>query len=736
MASTGSPQERLDRVVRVIAQNMVAEVCSIYLVRAGGVLELFATEGLSSDAVHKTRLAKGEGLVGLVAERSLPLNLTEATTHPRFSYRPETGEELYHSFLGVPLVSANKVAGVLTVQNVADRTYAREEVEVLQTIAMVVAETVGAGVLVREDELREDAVELGQPITLDGVGLAYGVATGGAVLHKPRAIVRKTIAEDVDVELNLLQQALTRMQRQFEDLLAHPELSSAGAHREVLESYRLFAYDPSWQQRMEAQVKTGLTAEAAVQRVQQDTRARMAKIRDPYIRERMSDADELSDRLLRTLQGGTDSVRAEMVSPSILVARNLGAADLLEYQTENLQGVVLEEGSNTSHVTIVARAMGIPVLGRLDGLLQHVEAGDELILDVSSGKLYIRPTEDVVDAFTDTIAERRAELATYLAEKDLPSVTTDGAQVDVLLNAGLLVDMGQLERTGATGIGLFRTEFQFMVSATLPRVEEQSEVYAQVLDQAGEERPVVFRTLDIGGDKQVPFLPRHEEENPAMGWRAIRIGIDRPALLRYQLRALIRAAAGRALHVMFPMIAEVDELRRCKAILRKELDRARQINSQMPREVRIGCMIEVPSIVAQMDQLCPEVDFLSVGTNDLMQFYFACDRGNPQLSDRYDLLSPAALWLLRQIIDSAARHHVPVTVCGELAGRPLEAIAMIGLGLRRLSVSANAVGPIKRVIRQIDSHQLADFIAARDGTSQRSLRDDLFHFVRDRGVRI
>lgn len=735
MGGDGGAQERLDRVVRVIAQNMVAEVCSVYLARAGGVLELFSTEGLKEEAVHRTRLHVGEGLVGLVAERGLPLNLSEAPKHPRFAYRPETGEDMYHSFLGVPILRHGKVTGVLVVQNVAARLYSPEEVEALQTIAMVLAELVNSGDLVNIDELSEDATALGQPVTLNGLSLVSGIAAGVAVFSKPQIRITKTIADSVREERQRLEDAIAHMRLQLEEMLEHPDLAHGGEHREVLETYRLFAYDRGWQEKMREAVGSGLTAEAAVERVQQENRARMAKIRDPYLRERILDFEDLAGRLIRIIQGESGDERQQLTEDSVLVARTVGPAELMDFDRQFLKAVILEEGSSTAHVTIIARAMGIPVMGQIPDLLTHVEPGDEVVVDTAHDHVYVRPNEEVIESYRDAVKVQEQLFAEYEAERTLPAETLDGERVDLMMNAGLLADLPSLDSTGAEGIGLFRTEFQFMVSPALPRVDEQTKVYSAVLDAAGD-KPVVFRTLDIGGDKPVPFLPREPEENPAMGWRAIRVALERPALLRYQLRALLYAAAGRSLHVMFPMIAEVAELKKCKAILQKELERLDRFGKERPKEIQVGCMFEVPSLAWQLDSLLEEVDFLSIGTNDLMQFFFACDRSNPKLADRYDMLAPSVLSFLRMVIAACHKADVPVTLCGEMGGRAVEAMALVALGLKRLSVSPSSVGTVKRLLRSVDMNQLRAFLVEHIQSPEHSVRDSLIMFARDHAIKI
>lgn len=735
MGGGGSADTRLKMLVRVIAQNMVAEVCSLYLTRAGGVLELFATEGLKEEAVHVTRLNVGQGLVGHVAERGMPLNLSDAPSHPRFAYRPETGEELYHSFLGVPVIHRGSVRGVLVVQNVATRRYSQEEIEVLQTISMVIAELIASENLVAAEELKEDTGIAGQMVTLDGIRLVDGVGAGKAVYHNPVVEITRTVSTSAGEEHQKMETALATLRLKLSDMMDRTGASGSGSdeHRDVLEAFSMFAHDRGWQKKLHEAIETGLTAEAAIERVQQQNRERMAGVRDSYLRERMQDLEDLGQRLIRIIQGVDENLHETLTEASILIARNLSATDLLDYDHQFLKGILLEEGSPTSHTTIIARALDIPVLGRISDLEKHVQNGDDVVLDAQTNHAFIRPTEDILETYLQAIKTHDQEVAAFAAERDLAVVTKDGGSIDLMMNAGLLVDMPMLDKMGACGIGLYRTEFHFMVSDTLPKVDEQAKIYTQVLDEAGD-KPVVFRTLDVGGDKEVPFLPRVKEENPAMGWRAIRIALDRPALLRYQLRALLYAAAGRTLHVMFPMIAEVAELKRCKAILNKELKRLEKYNRAGPLEIKVGCMLEVPSLAWQMDLLVKEIDFLSIGTNDLMQFFFACDRSSPKLSNRYDLLAPPVLRFLHSVVSQCHAANVPVTLCGEMGGRAIEAMALVALGLKRLSVSPSAVGPVRRMIRSLDLSHASGYVKELMDTDLHSIRDSLKNYAKDHNV--
>ena len=732
MAGAAPAQDRLDTVVRIIARSMVAEVCSIYLRRASGELELFATEGLNREAVHTTRLRPGEGLVGEVARLAQPISLSDAPTHPSFSYRPETGEDPYHAFLGAPLLRGGRAIGVLVVQNKTERRYDEEEVEDLQTIAMVLAETVASGELLAQDELRDVEVAPHRPERLKGQRFAEGLAFGHVVLHEAPLPPERLLAENQQVEEIRLREALIALKADIDHMLEGGLGNLAGPSFEVLETYRMFADDRGWNRSLEEAVKNGLTAEAAVDRVRNEHRARFAKARDPYIRERLHDFEDLANRLLRILAGDKPGQR-DLPDDAILVARNLGPADLLEYPRAKLKGLLLEEGSAASHAAIVARALQIPCVGRLQGLRDRLSEGDLVIADGETGEAHLRPRADMLQAVQSRMEVRDQRRAEFTRLRDVPAVTLDGTPVTLLTNAGLAVDLENLDETGAEGIGLFRTEFQFMVSDELPRLDAQTALYRLVLDAAGD-RPVTFRTLDVGGDKVLPYLEQAREENPALGRRAIRLGLDRPALLRMQLRALLAAGAGRELRVMFPMIATVDEFRAAREMVDEECAWARRRGRTLPQVLRVGAMVECPSLLWHLDALLPLTDFISVGTNDLIQYMFAADRTNPLVSERYDPLSPPALRALAEIQRKCVDTGTPVSVCGELAGRPLEAFALLTLGFTRLSAPAGGIGPVKRMVLSADLTAARRAMPGLLGSSAGSVRNEIESLARKLNV--
>lgn len=697
MAESIGAQDRLDKIVRHIAANMVTEVCSVYVLRSDSVLELFATEGLNPKSVHEASLRVGQGLVGTIAANARTLNLENAQQHPSFAYLPETGEEIYNSFLGVPILRAGRSLGVLVIQNQEKRVYRDDEVEALETTAMVLAELIAAGELEGLDK-QGAGLDLSRPLRLEGASLADGIGLGNVILHEPRVLVTNLFNEDAEREKIRLHTALDKLRISIDDMMEKGDVAREGEHREVLEAYRMFANDRGWVRRMDEQIQNGLSAEAAVEKVQNANRARMQRQSDPYLRERLNDFDDLGYRLLRELAGKSHGpLITDMDDAYVVIARNMGAAELLDYQGPNLQGIVLEEGAPTSHAVIVARALGIPVVGQVNNVVSLADSKNPIIIDGEQGEVFVRPTEEIKLSYQEKIELREKQRAVYAQLRERPAITKDGVEVSLMMNAGLLMDLPNLEHTGASGIGLFRTELQFMVASRFPRLGEQEELYHSVITAAGS-KPVTFRTLDIGGDKVLPYLRSEQEENPALGWRAIRLALDRPGLIRTQIRALLRAGADRDLRVMIPMVTETREIMQVRAIISKEVELLTKFGHPVPRTLQLGAMIEVPSLLFQMEDLMREVDFVSVGSNDLFQFVMASDRGNARIARRFDPLNRGFLRVLRKIVIAAERYDTELTLCGEIAGKPLSALGLLGLGYRSISMSGAAIGPVKAMV--------------------------------------
>jgi phosphotransferase system, enzyme I, PtsP len=724
----------LPDLVRLVAAELVSEVCSVYATRPGEILELVATEGLNQQAIGRTRLRVGEGIVGLCAATAQVMNLPDAQNHPAFAYRPETGEEPFASMLAVPVRRAGRTMGVVSVQNRNPRRYAEDEVEELETVAMLLAEVLAAG---GASDGSEEGVGATIPRVFAGTTLVSGIAIGSVVLHGSRRRPLRLLADDPATELARLHDAAHRMQQGLDELIAGaPDGlvtgADASASREVLDAYRLVASDAGWLRRVDEVIRGGLSAEAAVQRVASELHDRMRRISDPYLRERLADLEDLAGRLLSALAG--DEPRPAVPEGAILLARRLGPAELLDWHAAGVRGVAIEEASPAGHAAILARALGIPSVGGTRGMLDAAEPGDEAVVDADEGQLMLRPEVEVRATYVRALEARSAMEAGWAPLRQKPGVTADGAAISLMLNVGLNMEVPQLDTTGAEGIGLYRTEIAMLARGSIADVAEQAASYSRVLDAAGA-RPVLFRTLDLGADKLLPG-DAPEEENPAMGWRSLRIGLDRPALLRRQLRALLLAAGGRPLSVMFPMVATVAEFRAARALLLAEARRVRPA----PERLAIGTMLEVPALMWQLDDLLREVDFVSVGSNDLMQFMFAADRGTPSLFSRYDLLSQPVLSLLEHLLKAAREAKggagVPVSLCGEAASRPLEALALVGLGFTSLSMPASGILPVKALLAGLDLAAFRPVLTAirRNTSGSASLREPIAAWAREQGL--
>ena len=714
----------LSDLVGLVASELVSEVCSVYVRRPGDLLELAATEGLNHVAIGRTKLRVGEGIVGLCAAQGAVMNLPDAQNHPAFAYRPETGEEPFASMLAVPVRRSGRVLGVLAVQNRTPRHFTDHEVDEMETVAMLLAEMLPA---TGTAETAGEGLPGSVPRIFSGTTLMTGIAIGPVVLHGASTAGIRLLAEDPAREMVRLREAADQMQRGLDELLAGVP-SDAAASRDVLEAYRLVAADQGWLRRVGDVIKGGLTAEAAVSRVASELHDRMRRISDPYLRERLADLEDLANRLMTTLMG--DQPVAPIPPGAILLARRLGPAELLDWQARGIAGIAVEEASPSGHAAILARALGIPAVGGTRGMLDTAEPGDMAIVDGDGAQLVLRPEAEVRQTYVRALEALSIRHAGFASLRDLPSVTADGQRISLMLNVGLDLELAQLDQTGADGIGLFRTEIAMLARGAVADVADQAAIYARVLNAAGD-RPVLFRTLDLGADKLLPGTVT-EEENPAMGWRSIRIGLDRPALMRRQLRALLLAANGRPLSVMFPMVATVAEFRQAKALLLAEAKRVRP----EPERLSIGTMLEIPALMWQLPDLLREADFISVGSNDLLQFMFAADRGTPSLYDRYDVLSQPMFDLLEQLLTSARSAGVPVSLCGEAASRPLEALAFVGLGLTALSMPASGILPVKALLAEVDLASFRPVLASirRGARGSGSLREPIATWARERGL--
>lgn len=694
MAGDDTGQMRLDKITHLIATSIGSEVCSIYLFRDEDTLELCATEGLNTEAVHQTRMRLGEGLVGKVARRRKVVNTANAPQEPGFRFMPETGEEIFSSFLGVPILRLGETLGVLVVQSKQSREFSTDEIYALEVVAMVLAEMAELGAFIGEGSAMK--ARHSQPTMLRGTVGQEGVAEGHIWLHEPRVVVTNPVADDPKREIERLNEAVEEMRSAVDKMLVTAVVDKEQA--EILEAYRMFANSKGWMRRMEEDINSGLSAEAAVEKEQSLARARMGQATDSYLRDRLSDLDDLSNRLLRILTGQGADTGAEMPENPILVARNIGPAELLDYGRK-LKGVILEQGSVGSHAAIVARALAIPLIVHVERATLEALNGDHVMVDGEQGIMHLRPDEIVVNAFRDKMAMQAAANERYASIRKKKARTLCGTTVGMHMNAGLMADLPSLQGSGAEGVGLFRTELQFLIRNKMPKRSELSAFYARVLEAADTKR-VVFRTLDIGSDKVLPYMKPNDEPNPALGWRAIRVGLDKPGVLRMQLQALIRAANGRQLTVMFPFVAQYEEYTQAKAEMEKAMDRERRLGHALPSKVDIGAMLETPSLAFAPLKFFEEVGFLSIGGNDLKQFFFAADRENERVRRRYDTLNVSFLSFIERVVERCAQTDTPLSFCGEDAGRPIEALCLASIGLRDLSMRPSSIGPVKSLLRR------------------------------------
>jgi phosphotransferase system, enzyme I, PtsP len=738
----------LPKLVALVAVEMACEVCSLYVIRPGELLELAATYGLEPGSVGRTRMRVGEGIVGLVAAMGSALNLTDAREHHAFAHRPETGEEAFASLVALPIRRSGHIIGVLTIQSRLQREFTDLEMEALETVAMLLAEMLAAQGAI---EIRGEGFGDALPRRFQGLALADGVVIGAVVRLDAYLSKRQLLAADPAEEQLRLIAASERVQSGLDELIGS---ATDGHANDILAAYRLIAMDGGWLKRVAALIDTGLSAEAAVMRIMTELRDRMRRIADPYLRERLVDIEDLGNRLMTQLglvDGGVErnANRGDVVG-AILVARRLGPAELLDWHRRGIAAFVLEEGSAAGHAAILARSMGLPALSDVRGVMDAARDGDDAILDTEEGLFILRPEDSVRQAYASAVSATRSGEVGSAALVQKPTVTKDGVALSLLLNLGLPLELPQIEATGAAGIGLYRTEIaqlaqsqpsQSRSSGEAPGMELPSErsfrnqiaEYSRVLDHMGD-RPLLFRTLDLGGDKLLAGADVPTSENPAMGWRSLRVGLDRPSTMRRQLRALIKAAQGRPLSIMFPMVATISEFRAARSLLDAELARA----SVVPARISAGTMLEIPALLWQLPALMREADFVSVGSNDLLQFLFAADRGTPNLAGRYDLISEPVLDVLESIVQAASAAGVPLSFCGEAAGRPMDALVLAAIGFRTLSMAPSSLLRVKATLRRADLRAFTSVLQAiRDRhAGAASLREPLASWAREKGITV
>ena len=725
---------KLESIVKLIAEQMGADAASFYIAVDGRRLELFASYGLNPEAQHRVSFRFGEGLTGEVAQNNRTLNVADAWSHPKFAHKPDLGEEQYKSFLGVPLIRWSRSIGVLSVQTREIREFSSLDVEILETVAMVLSEIVSSDEMAELKKGLSKGNNLNEREKLKGISLSKGYGLGVCVVHRRRQAVTKIFAEDKEKELHRLELAYGQMNADLDEKFASTKLG-IGEHVEILDAYRMFARDKGWYKKITDNIHSGLTAEAAVERAYEDMWNRLSGTSDSYLKERLHDLRDVADRLQSYLSGDYGSIKGVNADDLIVVAQTMGPADLMDYDYSKIRGLIIEDGTPTMHVAIVAKALNIPVVAKIRGIFEEAKTGELIAVDGTDGYVYMHPSAVVQEKFKAKIAEKDRLQAKLAELKELPAQTKDGVKVNLYLNVGLAFDLDYIETTNCDGIGLYRTEIPFMASDVMPDVERQMGYYKELMDKAGDKK-VIFRSLDVGSDKLLPYWGNVGEENPAIGWRSIRITLDRRAILRKQVRAFLRAAAGKELNVMFPMVANLSEFEEARETLLIELEREKRRGENVPAKVNVGLMIEVPSVIFQLDAILKQADFISVGTNDLAQFIFACDRGNPRLTERYDVLSAPFLSMMGEIVRKADAAGVYCSVCGEMASNPIEAMALIGLGYRNLSMSGSSFGRVKSMVRTMNAEDVEDYVHTLLKSQKRTLRPQLISYAYDHGIEI
>lgn len=722
VSENDEPAVKLENTMHILTESFASDAAVCYVTVDDNYLELLSQYGASADA-FKRNIRYGEGFAGNIAASRRSL------------FRVDKGNHLYQATLGVPLLRWNRTTGIIIIAHKQAYQYTQTEVETLETVALFLTATLSSEEMINYKKKLIKSRGLNLKDRLKGVILNKGYGVGNAVVHQRRQALTKIFAEDKAKELARLEDAKERMNKSLDEKFNTTRLG-LGEHTDILETYRMFARDKGWYQKISDNIENGLTAEAAVERAYEDAWNRLSGSSDIYLKERLHDLRDVADRLRLFLSGDNEKINPEQTNDDIIiVAQTMGPADLMDYDYKKIRGLIIEDGTPTMHVSIVAKALNIPVIAKIRGIFKDVKEGERLALDGQEGYVYINPADDIVQKFKS----RQKNMALLLEQlqklKRFPNKSLDGVKINLSINVGLDFDFDYLDSTKCDGVGLYRTEIPFMSSEKMPGVQDQVEFYKRLLEKAGRKK-VIFRSLDVGSDKLLPYWNDMKEDNPAIGWRSIRITLDRRAILRQQMKAFLKAAAGVELNVMFPMIASLEEFLEAKETLLLELEKEKRRGEEVPKKVNVGLMIEVPSIIFQLDDVLKEADFISVGTNDLAQFIFACDRGNPRLSDRYDVLSAPFLRVMREIVKKADKAGVLCSVCGEMASNPVEAMALIGLGFRRLSVAGSAYGNVKSMIRSLQVQDITDYVQTLLKSPKRTLRPQLLAYACDHGIAI
>ena len=729
LSELGEAQARLNKIVKIIADSMNSEVCSIYLKNRHNILELYATEGLRSKAVHYSQLNVGQGLVGKIAATAEPIKTSQASKTKGFRYLPETGEEIYNSFLGVPIQRLGKILGVLVIQNLKKREFTEDDVYGLEIVAMVIAEMAELGIFTSSDGSDELSQDKKNPLSINGLVGKEGIIIGNTVLLEPQIKIQNPIADNTKLEKRKLKKSISKLNNQLSEIISKKHFKKKGDFLEILETHKLLIEDRSWIKRMESSIDSGLSAIVAVEKEQTTTKSRIAKVKNFYFKERLNEFYEISNILLKILTNQKTYINLEGIKEPILIARNISPLELVSLRHQ-LKGIILEDGSVGSHTTIVSRALNIPLLIQTKDIINKISNGDKIILDADQGLVYLRPDKTISELYTSKLKLRNKAKKTFLASKNLEAKTLDNKKIFLMMNAGLMADLPSLDDSGADGVGLYRTELQFLISNKVPKRAEQAEIYCKVLDSAGT-NPVFFRTLDIGSDKILPTITPEIEPNPTLGWRAIRLTLERSGVFKMQVQALIRGAKGRNLNIVIPLVTEINEFLKAKDIILDEINREKKRNRIVPNLIKIGAMLEVPSLVFAPNLFFKSVDFLMVGGNDLKQFFFAADRENEKVRKRYDMLSTSFLSFLKLIVKKSEKYKLPLSYCGEDAGKPIEALVLCSLGFKTLSMQPNCIAPVKSLLRNIKLSEIKQIVEFALEANYETVRNQVVEYLEE-----
>ncbi len=712
-------QEKLEEITKLLKTFFKADAAAFYTSIDENYLAFFSGDRFESpDEQGAIRL--GEGFIGRVGSSARILTLNDGTKKP------------FAAQIAAPLIQWEKVVGAVWLGFYRQKEFDEQMIEKLKTLAMFLTTVFASEEIAAYKRKFAKSQGLVLKDRIKGYIVNKGYGVGSAVVHKRARSLSEIFSKDIKNELTALHKAKEAMLEEIDEKIKHQTFANA-EHIEILETYKLLAQDKGWYKKITDGIQTGLTAAAAIEKVYDDMREKLSYSDDVYLKERLNDLRDISDRLRNHLNGGTKEMGQK--KDIVIVAESMGPADLTDYDYQNIRALILEDATSTMHVSIVAKALNIPLISKIKGLYRNVKEGEILAVDGENGFVYVNPTEQMKSDFAKKqkkMSDWRKELK-QIAQK--PTTTADRHKINLYINVGLDVDLEYLTLSNCDGVGLYRTEIYFMTSEKMPSVAEQIASYKKLLEKA-KTKPVVFRSLDVGSDKLLPYWGEFKEQNPAIGWRSIRITLDRRALLRQQMRAFLRAAAGRELYVMFPMISTFEEFMDAKKTLMLEYEKQKQAGLLLPLKIKVGLMIEVPSVVFELDEILKEADFISVGTNDLAQFMFASDRTNIRLNERYDVLSAPFLKVMKTIIKKAQQHHKPCSVCGEMASIPIEAMALIGLGYKSFSCSGTSFTAVKKMIKSVHIAQISDYVETLLSSNRKTFRPQLFAYAKDHGIAI